>query len=72
MPPIDAAVRDTDPSNEVRVDMSHVHARNGRNCGDVTPLRWVIQGDGEHTLTVAVTRYADRGRIHCLLPRTDP
>ena len=70
--PIDVAVRDADPTNKVRVDMSHVTLAIGRHCGDVMPLRVVIQGGGEHTLTVAVTRRADHSRIHRLPPRTDP
>ena len=48
-----------DPTSKVRVDMSHVTLAIGRHCGDVMPLRVVIQRGGEHTLTVAVTRCSD-------------
>jgi hypothetical protein len=44
----------------------------GRVYGDVMPLRGVINTGGDHTLTVALTRCADPGRIHRLPPRTDP
>jgi len=46
---------DLDPTNDVRVDISHVAAAVGRDYGDVMPLRGVIQGGGEHTLSVAVS-----------------
>lgn len=42
--PIDVAVRDTEPTNKVRVDMSHVTLAIRRHCEDVMPLRVVIQG----------------------------
>jgi transglutaminase-like putative cysteine protease len=46
---------DLDPTNDVRVDTSHVTLAIGRDYGDVMPLRGVIQGGGEHTLKVAVS-----------------
>jgi len=46
---------DLDPTNDVRVDVSHVTVAVGRDYGDVMPLRGVIQGGGEHTLKVAVS-----------------
>lgn len=46
---------DLDPTNNVRVDTSHVTLAMGRDYGDVMPLRGVIQGGGEHTLKVAVS-----------------
>jgi hypothetical protein len=41
----DAAVLDSDPTNKARRHVAR-HARNGRNYWGMTPLRWVIQGDG--------------------------
>ena len=46
---------DLDPTNDLRVDDAHVTLALGRDYGDVMPLRGVIQGGGEHTLTVAVS-----------------
>jgi transglutaminase-like putative cysteine protease len=46
---------DLDPTNDVRIDVSHVTVAVGRDYGDVMPLRGVIQGGGEHTLSVAVS-----------------
>jgi transglutaminase-like putative cysteine protease len=46
---------DLDPTNDVCVDVSHVTVAVGRDYGDVMPLRGVIQGGGEHTLSVAVS-----------------
>jgi transglutaminase-like putative cysteine protease len=46
---------DLDPTNDVRVDISHVTVAVGRDYADVMPLRGVIQGGGEHTLSVAVS-----------------
>jgi transglutaminase-like putative cysteine protease len=46
---------DLDPTNDVRVDTSHVTLAIGRDYGDVMPLRGVIQGGGEHSLKVAVS-----------------
>ncbi len=46
---------DLDPTNDVRVASSHVTLAVGRDYGDVMPLRGVIQGGGEHTLSVAVS-----------------
>jgi len=46
---------DLDPTNNVRVDTSHVTLATGRDYGDVMPLRGVIQGGGEHSLKVAVS-----------------
>ncbi len=36
-------------------DESHVRLSVGRDFGDVSPLRGVIRGGGEHELEVAVT-----------------
>jgi len=44
-----------DPTNDVIVGSKHVTVAYGRDYGDVTPLRGVLQGGGAHTLEVAVT-----------------
>ena len=36
-------------------DASHVRLSFGRDFGDVSPLRGVIRGGGEHELEVSVT-----------------
>lgn len=46
---------DFDPTNAVITDVDHVVVATGRDFADVTPLRGVIHGGGEHTLDVAVT-----------------
>ena len=50
---------DFDPTNDLcgrdRPSAGHVHLSVGRDFGDVSPLRGVIQGGGAHTLSVAVT-----------------
>jgi transglutaminase-like putative cysteine protease len=35
--------------------LGHVRVAVGRDFGDVTPLRGVIRGGGQHTLSVGVT-----------------
>ena len=44
-----------DPTNNVLAENGHVRVAVGRDFGDVTPLRGVIRGGGEHTLEVAVS-----------------
>ena len=44
-----------DPTNDVLARLSHVRLANGRDFGDVSPLRGVIRGGGDHELTIAVT-----------------
>ncbi len=44
-----------DPTNQTIADTSHVLLAQGRDFGDVSPLRGVIQGGGTHTLEIAVT-----------------
>lgn len=44
-----------DPTNNVLARLSHVRLANGRDFGDVSPLRGVIRGGGEHELRIAVT-----------------
>lgn len=46
---------DLDPTNDVVVGSAHVTLAVGRDFGDVTPLRGVIRGGGEHTMRVAVS-----------------
>ncbi len=45
---------DLDPTNDLIPGCGHVRVAVGRDFGDVTPLRGVIRGGGDHTLTVAV------------------
>ena len=44
-----------DPTNNVLAGPSHVRLAVGRDFGDVSPLRGVIRGGGDHKLTVGVT-----------------
>ena len=44
-----------DPTNGVRADTEHITLAWGRDFGDVSPLRGVIVGGGNHELTVRVT-----------------
>ena len=44
-----------DPTNNVLARTSHVRLAIGRDFGDVSPLRGVIRGGGEHQLKIAVT-----------------
>jgi transglutaminase-like putative cysteine protease len=43
-----------DPTNNLRPSLAHVRVAVGRDYGDVTPLRGVIRGGGEHRLDVQV------------------
>ena len=43
-----------DPTNNVLPSTGHVRLAVGRDYGDVTPLRGVIRGGGEHQLEVRV------------------
>jgi transglutaminase-like putative cysteine protease len=45
---------DLDPTNNVVPSTSHITVAWGRDYGDVSPIRGVIQGGGQHELTVAV------------------
>jgi transglutaminase-like putative cysteine protease len=45
---------DMDPTNDVAPSDGHVTLAWGRDYGDVSPLRGLILGGGEHTLEVAV------------------
>lgn len=44
-----------DPTNNCLVGSGHVTLAIGRDYGDVTPVRGVIRGGGQHVLTVAVS-----------------
>jgi transglutaminase-like putative cysteine protease len=44
-----------DPTNNQVVGIDHISVATGRDFGDVSPLRGVIRGGGEHTLDIAVT-----------------
>lgn len=44
-----------DPTNDLVPDTAHVRVAIGRDYGDVTPLRGVIRGGGQHDLSVRVT-----------------
>lgn len=44
-----------DPTNDKIIGTDHISVAVGRDFGDVSPLRGVIRGGGEHTLTIAVT-----------------
>lgn len=46
---------DFDPTNNLVVDDQHIVLAHGRDFSDVTPLRGVILGGGEHGLEVLVT-----------------
>lgn len=46
---------DFDPTNGLLPNLEHVTLGWGRDFADVTPLRGVILGGGEHTLKIAVT-----------------
>ncbi len=46
---------DLDPTNNRVPGLEHVRLAVGRDFGDVTPLRGVIRGGGQHTLSVGVT-----------------
>lgn len=52
-PPFDWV--DLDPTNDVRVNTDHITLGWGRDFSDVSPVRGVIIGGGEHTVTVGVT-----------------
>ncbi len=46
---------DTDPTNDLLPDTEHITVAWGRDFGDVSPLRGVILGGGEHSVEVSVT-----------------
>ncbi len=60
---------DLDPTNNLVPGTGHVRVAVGRDFGDVTPLRGVIRGGGEHSLAVAVTTRVVSGPERELLQR---
>jgi transglutaminase-like putative cysteine protease len=46
---------DLDPTNDLIPDLRHVTVAWGRDYADVSPLRGVVLGGGEHELSVAVS-----------------
>ncbi len=46
--------REFDPTNSLRPDQRHITLAWGRDYSDVSPIRGVIHGSGEHELDVAV------------------
>jgi transglutaminase-like putative cysteine protease len=46
---------DVDPTNDMLADERHVTVAWGRDYGDVSPLRGVILGGGQHVLHVGVS-----------------
>jgi transglutaminase-like putative cysteine protease len=50
---------DFDPTNDVRVGTDHIVIAWGRDFGDVSPLRGVIVGGGQHRLSVRVSVQAE-------------
>ncbi len=46
---------DLDPTNDLVVDQRHITLAWGRDYGDVSPLRGVLLGGDEHTLSVGVS-----------------
>jgi transglutaminase-like putative cysteine protease len=50
---------DLDPTNDVAVDNGHIVIAWGRDFGDVSPLRGIIVGGGQHRLAVRVSVTAE-------------
>jgi transglutaminase-like putative cysteine protease len=50
---------DLDPTNDLRVSTDHIIIAWGRDFGDVSPLRGVIVGGGQHRLSVRVSVQAE-------------
>jgi transglutaminase-like putative cysteine protease len=50
-----------DPTNATIADLDHVCLAQGRDFGDVSPLRGIIRGGGHHRLTIAVTVEPSQG-----------
>jgi transglutaminase-like putative cysteine protease len=45
---------DVDPTNKVWPSDGHITVAYGRDYGDVSPIKGVFLGGGEHTMRVAV------------------
>lgn len=50
---------DLDPTNDMRTSCGHIVVAWGRDFGDVSPLRGVIVGGGQHRLSVRVSVQAE-------------
>jgi len=50
---------DFDPTNDVHVGTDRIVIARGRDCGDASPLRGVIVGEGQHRLAVRVSVQAE-------------
>ena len=50
---------DLDPTNDVPIRLDHITVAWGRDFGDVSPLRGVIVGGGQHRLSVRVSVQAE-------------
>jgi transglutaminase-like putative cysteine protease len=50
---------DLDPTNDLRVATDHIVIAWGRDFGDVSPLRGIIVGGGQHRLSVRVSVQAE-------------
>ncbi len=61
-----------DPTNDVLAGVNHIRLARGRDYGDVTPLRGVVQGGGEHSLRVAVQVVAEEQPEAGDSPAADP
>jgi transglutaminase-like putative cysteine protease len=46
---------DLDPTNNLLPSQAHIRLAVGRDFGDVTPIKGVIRGGGNHTVRVAVS-----------------
>jgi transglutaminase-like putative cysteine protease len=55
---------DLDPTNDLVPGSGHVRVAVGRDFGDVTPLRGVIRGGGQHTLSVGVSTHLAQAPGH--------
>lgn len=44
-----------DPTNATMADLDHICIAQGRDFGDVSPLKGIIRGGGHHQLNIAVT-----------------
>lgn len=59
---------DVDPTNGCRADLRYVTLGWGRDFGDVSPVRGVILGGGEHALRVEVTVWPAEDSAPAVLP----
>jgi len=69
-PPRAQHLRRLHPTPDCVPGVHHVRVAHGRDFGDVTPLRGVIRGGGQHTLVVRVTTRLLSEKTTEALPRT--